>query len=166
MIDDLEARFEANVAVAHETLRAALADPWVKGSTGQKVAHPGFSVAAKCDEVALRLAAEVRAARRGVPDAGPSGFEELDAIDEIAAAGTGSFAMETRRDLSPAFPWPVSQAQAVFLPGRRVRRAGVGGLGVCELHHARLAEVAAELKKWGPKPRELPRRRTTWTTPN
>jgi hypothetical protein len=31
----------------------------------------------------------------------------------------------------------------------------------CDTHHARLAAVAAEFKKWGPKPPETTRRRLT-----
>jgi hypothetical protein len=82
VIDDLEARFEANVAMAGEMLEAALADPWVKGSTGQTVAHPGFAVAAKADEVALRLAVEIRMAQRAFPDEEPT---EFDLLDELVA---------------------------------------------------------------------------------
>jgi hypothetical protein len=78
-------RFRANVTVAREMLALAEAEPMVSGHAGQPKAHPGFAVAAKADEVALRIAVEVRAARRVVPDGGPSGFEELDAFDDLAA---------------------------------------------------------------------------------
>jgi hypothetical protein len=66
-------------------LALAEAEPVVAGHAGQPKAHPGFAVAAKADEVALRIAVEVRAARGTVPDGGPSGFEELDAFDDLAA---------------------------------------------------------------------------------
>ncbi len=53
VIEELEARFVESVAAARQALAAARADPWVKGSRGQLVAHPGFEVAAKLDLVAF-----------------------------------------------------------------------------------------------------------------
>ena len=67
MADDLETqlgeRIAANVTTAEKAMKAAMAEPWVKGSTGQKRAHPGFDVAARCDELALRLTVELRELR-------------------------------------------------------------------------------------------------------
>lgn len=53
-------RFRANLAVAREMLMLAEAEPIVAGHAGQPRAHPGFAVAAKADEVATRLAIELR----------------------------------------------------------------------------------------------------------
>ena len=53
-------RFRANLAVAREMLMLAEAEPIVAGHAGQPRAHPGFAVAAKADEVATRLAVELR----------------------------------------------------------------------------------------------------------
>ena len=63
VIEELEARFVESAAAARQALEAARADPWVKGSRGQLVAHPGFGVAAKLDMVAVRIATELRMAR-------------------------------------------------------------------------------------------------------
>jgi hypothetical protein len=83
--DLLLERFQANLTVAREMLALAEAEPVVAGHAGQPRAHPGFAVAAKADEVALRIAVEVRAALGAVPDGGPTGFDELDAFDDLAA---------------------------------------------------------------------------------
>jgi hypothetical protein len=58
--DLLLGRFRANLAVAREMLVLAKAEPIVAGHAGQPRAHPGFAVAAKADEVATRLAVELR----------------------------------------------------------------------------------------------------------
>jgi hypothetical protein len=77
VIEDLEARFGELVAAARSALEAAAADPWVKGSRGQLVAHPGFAVAVRLDTVAVKIATEILA-RRQLPDESPSGFDDLD----------------------------------------------------------------------------------------
>ncbi len=59
----LQERLEANVTAAKAALEAATAEPTVKGSSGQPVAHPGFEAAARADEISLRLAAELRQLR-------------------------------------------------------------------------------------------------------
>src|SRR4051794_9255929 len=53
-IEQLQQRYEANLAAADRTLKAAQREAWVKGSAGQRRAHPGFAIAAKCDELVLR----------------------------------------------------------------------------------------------------------------
>lgn len=50
---------DANLSVAEEAMGEARRNPWVKGSTGQLREHPGFAVAARCDEQALRLYREL-----------------------------------------------------------------------------------------------------------
>jgi hypothetical protein len=83
---DLEARFEANLEVSRLALEAAMAEPWVPGSKGQPVAHPGFAVAAKADDVALRLATELRMCQRQFPQEAPTTFDELDGtLDDLLA---------------------------------------------------------------------------------
>jgi hypothetical protein len=86
LIEQLEARLEANLAVARSMLKTATADPLVKGSRGQLRPHPGFGIAKAADEVALRMAAEIRLSRRQVPDDPRSEFDELDAMVEDLAA--------------------------------------------------------------------------------
>jgi hypothetical protein len=77
---ELKARLDANLEAARSALEAAIGDPWVAGSMGQLKPHPGFSVAARCDEVALKLAMEL-----GLLDwsEAPDGFAELDWFDEV-----------------------------------------------------------------------------------
>ena len=70
LVGELEARFDANLQVARSALEAARADPFVEDSRGQLRAHPGFAVAKSADELALRLAAELRLCRRQFPDEG------------------------------------------------------------------------------------------------
>ena len=53
------ARFRANLEAAEEAMKAAEAEPFVVGSTGQPVEHPGFKTAARCDELALKLYREL-----------------------------------------------------------------------------------------------------------
>lgn len=48
-------RFTANLEAAEKAMEAARAEPFVTGSTGQPVEHPGFKTAARCDELALKL---------------------------------------------------------------------------------------------------------------
>ena len=86
VVDELEARFGELVAAARVALEAASADPWVKGSRGQLVAHPGFAVAVRLDTVAAKMAADVLA-RRQKPDDGATGYEDLhrNALDNLAA---------------------------------------------------------------------------------
>ena len=55
----LWSRFRANLEAAEEAMKAAEAEPFVVGSTGQPVEHPGFKTAARCDELALRLYKEL-----------------------------------------------------------------------------------------------------------
>ncbi len=75
----IRGRLEANLGAAEAAMRAARRKPWVQGSTGQLVPHPGFPVAAACDEVALRL------------------YRELTAgLDELAAQ-IGAFLRDERR---------------------------------------------------------------------
>ena len=71
VIEELEARFVESVAAARQALEAARADPWVKGSRGQLVAHSGFRVAAKLDLVVVRLAAEIRMVRQAASGEAP-----------------------------------------------------------------------------------------------
>src|SRR5687768_8400587 len=63
---ELETRYQANLWAAASALDAARRDPWVQGSTGQRKAHPGFAVAARCDELALRYARELGELRRSL----------------------------------------------------------------------------------------------------
>jgi hypothetical protein len=51
----LWSRFTENLARADEAMAEAAKQPFVAGSTGQLTEHPGFKVAARCDELALRL---------------------------------------------------------------------------------------------------------------
>ena len=78
MVNELKARMEANLEAAREALEAARADPWVKGSTGQLKAHPGFSVAAGCDAAATKLAVELRLQVAARPAGRPDPFADLD----------------------------------------------------------------------------------------
>jgi hypothetical protein len=61
--DDADApvleRVILNRQAAERAHAEAAAEPWVTGSTGQLVAHPGFAVAARCDQVAVSLARQL-----------------------------------------------------------------------------------------------------------
>ena len=83
VIEDLEDRFVESVAAARQALNAARADPWVKGSRGQLVAHPGFGVAAKLDLVAVGSPGSY-----GWPGKQPA-KRPLDELDELAARRRG-----------------------------------------------------------------------------
>ena len=52
-------RFRSNLEAAEKAMKAAEAEPFVVGSTGQPVEHPGFKTAARCDELALKLYREL-----------------------------------------------------------------------------------------------------------
>ena len=62
----LWARFDANVARADAAMAEAIEEPFVQGSTGQLVEHPGFKTAARCDELALRLYAKLTEGQDGL----------------------------------------------------------------------------------------------------
>ena len=51
----LWSRFTENLARADAAMAEAAKEPFVAGSTGQLTEHPGFKIAARCDELALRL---------------------------------------------------------------------------------------------------------------
>jgi len=51
----LWSRLTENLARAEAAMADAAKEPFVAGSTGQLTEHPGFKVAARCDELALRL---------------------------------------------------------------------------------------------------------------
>lgn len=51
----LWSRFTENLARADAAMAEAAEEPFVAGSTGQLTEYPGFKVAARCDELALRL---------------------------------------------------------------------------------------------------------------
>ena len=87
----LAERVKANVAAAEQAMKAAVVEPWVKGSTGQPRAHPGFAVAERCDELALKFAEELRRSRREQP-AAPAGAGRPDpfaSVDKAARAVSG-----------------------------------------------------------------------------
>jgi len=67
-------------AAAADALTAATADPWVKGSKGQPRPHPGFEVAAKLDATAVRIATEIRMARKQRPADERTEFDEFDEL--------------------------------------------------------------------------------------
>ena len=69
----LWSRFTENLARADAATAEAAKEPFVAGSTGQLTEHPGFKVAARCDELALRL---YRALTEG----------QDEAIEKMAAA--------------------------------------------------------------------------------
>jgi hypothetical protein len=78
-LQDLERRYRANLRAAAAALAAARREPWVAGSTGQRKAHPGFAVAARCDELVLRFAQELEELRkRHKGDALFDPFADLD----------------------------------------------------------------------------------------
>lgn len=66
-------------------MEAAASEPWVKGSMGQLKPYPGFMVAARCDEVAAKLALQLRMLGAFGPPRGPDGFGELNAFDQFRA---------------------------------------------------------------------------------
>ena len=80
VIEELEARFVESVAATRHALAAARAEPWVRGSRGQLVAHPGFGVAAKLEMVAVRIAAELRLAGKQRRDE-RTGFDAFDELE-------------------------------------------------------------------------------------
>ena len=62
----LWARFDENLVRAEAAMALAVGEPFVKGSTRQLVEHPGFKVAARCDELALRLYAKLTEGQDGL----------------------------------------------------------------------------------------------------
>jgi hypothetical protein len=80
-LQDLEGRYRANLSAAAAALAAARREPWVVGSTGQRKAHPGFVVAARCDELVLRYAQELEEMRKRLErDDSVDPFAELDRV--------------------------------------------------------------------------------------
>lgn len=70
---------------ARRARAAAATDPYVEGSTGQMVEHPGFKLAAAADNRAMTLAKELLltpAARRraGVKDESPDGADPMGSL--------------------------------------------------------------------------------------
>jgi esterase/lipase superfamily enzyme len=64
----LRTRIDANLQAADDAMRAARANPFVEGSTGQLRPHPGFTVAATCDDRALALYRELTSGLQDVMD--------------------------------------------------------------------------------------------------
>ena len=62
----LWARFDENLARADAAMAEAIQEPFVHGSTGQLVEHPGFKTAARCDELALRIYAKLTEGQDGL----------------------------------------------------------------------------------------------------
>jgi hypothetical protein len=83
-------RLIVNRHTARTLHREALRTPFVDGSTGQLVPHPGFAVAARCDRVALELGRVLNltpdlfgAAVIDDPSSSDDGTP-FDALDELA----------------------------------------------------------------------------------
>ena len=81
-LQDLETRYRANLRAASAALAAARREPWVVGSTGQRKAHPGFAVAARCDELVLRYAQELEELR--TRSKGDALFDPFADVDDVA----------------------------------------------------------------------------------
>lgn len=89
-------RMVLNLIAADNALSQALLEPFVEGSQGQLVEHPGYKIAARCDEKAMAFARQLRltplARSSGRTDEKPKRpedpFDALDegAVDEIAQA--------------------------------------------------------------------------------
>ena len=86
-------RMILNRIAAADALVAAMAKPWIVGSQGQEVAHPGFVAAARADGVAIALARQLvltPAARKALAAPAPveapadDSLDALDAVDELA----------------------------------------------------------------------------------
>jgi hypothetical protein len=82
--EELLERLESNVTAAKKAHEAAEKTPFVPGSVGQLREHPGFRVAARCDEIAVKLARElgITATSRA------TAFDELDGFDELTQRRT------------------------------------------------------------------------------
>lgn len=77
----LQARLDANLTAAEAALKEATKSPTVTGSQGQARPHPGFGIAAQCDELAMRLHARLTELReRREKDAELAAARELTTV--------------------------------------------------------------------------------------
>ena len=88
-------RMILNRQAAERALETALASPDGEGSTGQTVAHPMFAVAARCDQVALAIARQLRltpGTSVSIEGTAPSekAKKAADPLDELARRRRGS----------------------------------------------------------------------------
>lgn len=81
-------RMVLHLMSAHSALNSAQEEPFVSGSKGQTVEHPGFKVAARADALALSLARQLRLTPlvRSHGNEGATEEEEGSDDDPIAAA--------------------------------------------------------------------------------
>jgi|GEM_PF-2284989 len=85
-------RFVQNLQTADDLMAAAVAEPFVEGSTGQTTEHPGFKVATRCDAQAVSYARQLKLTpfvRNLAASEDPDEAEEYDPIlqarDDLAA---------------------------------------------------------------------------------
>ena len=78
-IDAMRAQMRAHLEAGAEALEAARAEPFVTGSRGQLAEHPGFAVAARSHDVAVRFARQLRIAGESVEEPDENPFDVLAA---------------------------------------------------------------------------------------
>lgn len=84
---ELLATYCRNVALARTARSQAAAEPFVSGSQGQPVAHPGLKVAAEAEAAALRSATALLLTPEARKRHGVGAETVEDALDEILAIG-------------------------------------------------------------------------------
>ena len=80
-MDELLERLRANLAQAKAAMEAAQADPFPVTGSGYVREHPGFAVASRCDDAAVKIARQLRLAGEELP------AEVENPFDELAARG-------------------------------------------------------------------------------
>jgi hypothetical protein len=56
----LTERFVSNMQAADDAMAAAMAEPFIDGTKGQQIEHPGFQIATRCDQRAVALARQLK----------------------------------------------------------------------------------------------------------
>lgn len=66
-MEELRERLRANLEAAKVAMEAAAADPFPVTGSGYVREHPGFAVASRCDDAAVKIARQLRLAGQELP---------------------------------------------------------------------------------------------------
>jgi hypothetical protein len=79
LVEQMRAQMKAHLEAGADALVAARAEPFVTGSRGQLGEHPGFTIAARSHDVAVRFARQLRIAGESVEEPDENPFDALAA---------------------------------------------------------------------------------------
>ena len=79
LVEQMRGQMRAHLEAGADALAAARAEPFVEGSRGPLAEHPGFAVAARSHDVAVRFARQLRIAGEPVQEPDENPFDALAA---------------------------------------------------------------------------------------